>query len=157
MLVGARFPRVVALFIDTVVFSVAAATRRHQRIGDIVAGTVAVDARNVSLPPLTRRRTRVAMAVGAVVALLGSSLAIEYFGQPPLVIQGILNTSHSPGWSHVGFGNPVWTLGQATYPITSVGTNPCSGELTLHWNGPLRGWSQSTWSWSCILGHPAGQ
>src|SRR5207245_108005 len=70
-------------------------TRRHQRLGDLLAGTVVVPLAAVSYPPLpsgVRRRRVVGLAaVTAVLLVLCGTFA--YFGRPPLVIEGAKNTS----------------------------------------------------------------
>jgi uncharacterized RDD family membrane protein YckC len=123
-------------------------TRRHQRLGDRLAGTVVVPVSAFASPPLPpdieRRRL---MRVAAATALLLLSCAVfSYFGRPPLVIEGEKNTSagiFSEGVSRYTLGSPRWESGTVTYPITyelARTAQSCQGLITLNWN-----WSQAGW------------
>src|SRR2546423_13407962 len=72
------------------------ATKRHQRLGDMLAATVVVRLAAVSYPPLpsgVRRRRMIGLAaVTAVLLVLCGTLA--YFCRPPLVIEGAQKHSH---------------------------------------------------------------
>jgi uncharacterized RDD family membrane protein YckC len=127
------------------------ATRKHQRLGDRLAGTLVVSADAVIDPPLPpdvrRRRT---IGVAAVAAfLLALCAGFAYFGRPQLVVEGAKNTStgiFSEGISSYRLGSPRWGTGTVTYPITYeiARTNQtCQGLITLDWK-----WSNGGWEFS---------
>jgi uncharacterized RDD family membrane protein YckC len=125
------------------------ATKRHQRLGDLLAGTVVLPVAAVTYPPLqpTVRRGRViGMAVAAAV-LLACCTVFAYFGRPPLVIEGAKNTSDfifSEGVSSYTLGSPRRGTGTVTYPITyelAKTAQTCRGEVTLNWNWSSLGWA----------------
>jgi uncharacterized RDD family membrane protein YckC len=124
------------------------ATRRHQRLGDLLAGTVVVPVAAVTgpaLPPGARRR-RVIGVTAVTLVLLAFCAAFAYFGRPPLVIEGAKNTGNgifSGGVSSYTLGSPQWGTGTVTYPITyelARTSQTCRGFITLNWN-----WSQAGW------------
>jgi uncharacterized RDD family membrane protein YckC len=123
-------------------------SRQHQRLGDRFARTIVVPAGVVvhalSPPGLRRRR---AIALTALVAvLLGFCAWFDYFGRPPLVIEGAKNTGTSLFGRGIGsytLGSARWGNGTVTYPITdqiAQTGQSCAGEITLAWNGFLMGW-----------------
>ncbi len=131
------------------------ATRTHQRLGDRIAGTRVVRVENVAQPGEPRavmRRRKVAIAAGFAVFLVICG-AFQYWGRPPLVIQGLKQTGQL-------FGQPLssYTLGQAqwgnstvTYPITftTQRTNQtCRGEIQLAWTFP-GGWNEASGQFNC--------
>jgi uncharacterized RDD family membrane protein YckC len=129
-------------------------TANSQRVGDRWAGTtvVARDAAVAEDPRATRRPAPGASrAVGlALGAALVFTLAFNYFGRPPLVIEGMFNQHQllDPGVTVYGLGSPQWGFGTVTYPITAAeGAKTCSGTITLDWL--LMGWIESQASWSC--------
>jgi uncharacterized RDD family membrane protein YckC len=133
------------------------ATRRHQRLGDLLAGTIVLPVADVSYPPLPpgvrRRRARgVAAATGVLLILCG---VFAYFGRPPLVIEGAKNTSQgvfSEGVSSYTLGSPQWGTGTVTYPITyevARTTQSCRGFITLNWNWGSAGWVFSSGETQC--------
>ena len=123
-------------------------TRRHQRLGDRLAGTVVVPVSAFASPPLPPdiRRRRVIGVAAATALLLLSCAVFSYFGRPPLVIEGEKNTSagiFSEGVSRYTLGSPRWETGTVTYPITyelARTAQSCQGLITLNWN-----WSQAGW------------
>jgi uncharacterized RDD family membrane protein YckC len=124
------------------------ATRRHQRLGDLLAGTVVVPVPAVTgpaLPPGARRR-RVIGVTAVTLVLLAFCAAFAYFGRPPLVIEGAKNTGNgifSGGVTSYTLGSPQWETGTVTYPIAyemARTSQTCRGFITLNWN-----WSQAGW------------
>jgi uncharacterized RDD family membrane protein YckC len=124
------------------------ATRRHQRLGDLLAGTVVVPVAAVTGPALLpgARRRRVIGVTAVTLVLLAFCAAFAYFGRPPLVIEGAKNTGNgifSGGVSSYTLGSPQWGTGTVTYPITyelARTSQTCRGFITLNWN-----WSQAGW------------
>jgi uncharacterized RDD family membrane protein YckC len=124
------------------------ATRRHQRLGDLVSGTIVVPVAAVTyppLPPVVRRRRVIGLSVVTAVLLVACG-AFAYFGRPPLVIEGDMNTStgiFSEGVSSYTLGSPRWGTGTVTYPVTyqlARTTQTCRGFITLNWNWGFAGW-----------------
>jgi uncharacterized RDD family membrane protein YckC len=123
-------------------------TKRHQRLGDLLAGTIVVPLAVVTYPPLPQavRRRRVIGLAAVTAALLVVCGAFAYFGRPPLVIEGAKNTSQgvfSEGVSSYTLGSPRWEVGTVTYPVTyevARTTQRCRGFITLNWNWGFAGW-----------------
>ena len=132
-------------------------TRRHQRLGDLLAGTLVVPLAAVSYPPLPsgvrRRRVIGLAAVTAVLLVLCGTFA--YFGRPPLVIEGAKNTSQgifTDGVNSYTLGSPRWGTGTVTYPVTyelARTTQTCRGFITLNWNWGFAGWVLGTGESQC--------
>jgi len=129
-------------------------TANSQRLGDKWAGTTVVG-RDVALaqdPSATRRPppgARRALGIVLVAALL-FTIAFDYFGRPPLVIEGMYNQRQLMFMDLSGYrlGDAQWGFGSVTYPITAVeGAKTCSGSITLTWS--FTGWDESQASWSC--------
>jgi hypothetical protein len=129
-------------------------TTNSQRVGDRWAGTTVV-ARDVAVaqdPRATRRPPHGAgKTLGAsLVAALLFTIAFDYFGRPPLVIEGMYN-QHQLGMTDITsyrLGHAQWGVGHVTYAITAVeGTKTCSGSVTLDWFG--LGWTESQAQWTC--------
>jgi uncharacterized RDD family membrane protein YckC len=133
------------------------ATKRHQRLGDRLAGTVVVPVAAVIYPPLPPRvLRRRAIGVAAVFALLLAFCGVfAYFGRPPLVIEGEKNTSDGvfrEGVSSYTLGSPSWGTGTVTYPITyelARTSQTCRGVITLDWRWDFLGWVFSTGQSQC--------
>ncbi len=133
------------------------ATRRHQRLGDLLAGTVVVPAAAVTSPALSPgvRRRRMIGVTTLTAVLLALCAAFAYFGRPPLVIEGARNTGNgifNGGVSSYTLGSPHWGTGSVTYPITyeMARTNQtCRGQITLNWDGFLAGWQFSSSETQC--------
>ena len=133
------------------------ATKRHQRLGDLLAGTIVVPAVAVSHPPLQASvRRRRAIGVASVTAvLLAFCAGFAYFGRPPLVIEGAKNTSEgifTDGVSSYTLGSPRWGTGTVTYPVTyemARTTQTCRGFITLNWNWGFAGWVFSSGESQC--------
>ena len=128
-------------------------TRGSQRLGDIAAGTTVVSQHRALDPGATRRSGRTArrwLAIALAAAAL-FTIGFDYFGRPPLVIQGLFNERLGFGQDVVNYslGHPIWGFGQVTYPMTlrtSIAT--CIGEITLTWS--VIGWNESANNYSCI-------
>lgn len=135
-------------------------TADSQRLGDRAAGTTVVYRHRALGPGATlgstpsARRTLVAMLVAALLL----SMAFDYFGRPPLVIQGMYNTQSllMRQVTSYSLGRPQWGFGEVTYPIT-VTTSPdtpvnggkiCAGSIHLGWGWP-EGWNAGSASWDC--------
>lgn len=131
------------------------ATRSHQRLGDRLARTLIVRAQDVREPLPTRTiiKRRVAAVVAGLILFLVICGAFQYWGRPPLVIQGLQRTGQllgQPVSSYV-LGPPRWGSGTVTYPIQFVRarTNQsCNGEISLAWSFPT-GWHESIAQSSC--------
>jgi uncharacterized RDD family membrane protein YckC len=129
-------------------------TTNSQRVGDRWAGTTVV-ARDVALaqdPRATRRPPRGAgrMLGAFLVAALMFTIAFDYFGRPPLVIEGMFNQHRllTTDVTSYRLGDAQWGVGHVTYPITAVeGTKTCTGSVTLDWFG--LGWTESQAQWTC--------
>jgi uncharacterized RDD family membrane protein YckC len=132
-------------------------TRRHQRLGDLLAGTLVVPLRVVTYPPLPSdvRRRRAIGLTAVTVVLLTLCGTFAYFGRPPLVIEGTKNTSQgifTDGVSRYTLGAPRWGTGTVTYPVTyelARTTQTCQGFITLNWNWGFAGWVFSSGEWQC--------
>jgi uncharacterized RDD family membrane protein YckC len=129
-------------------------TTNSQRVGDRWAGTT-VAARDEAVawdPHATRRPPPGARRVLGcfVFAALLFTVAFDYFGRPPLVIEGMYN-QHQLLMSDVTsyrLGDAQWAFGRVTYPITALeGTKSCAGSITLDWFG--LGWTESQAQWTC--------
>jgi len=129
-------------------------TTNSQRVGDRWAGTTVV-ARDVALaqdPRATRRPPPGAgrMLRAFLVAALLFTIAFDYFGRPPLVIEGMFNQHRllTTDVTSYRLGDAQWGVGHVTYPITAVeGTKTCTGSVTLDWFG--LGWTESQAQWTC--------
>jgi uncharacterized RDD family membrane protein YckC len=133
------------------------ATKRHQRLGDMLAGTIVVPLSVVTyppLPPVVRRRRVIGLAAVTAVLLVVCG-AFAYFGRPPLVIEGAKNTSQgvfSEGVSSYTLGSPQWGTGTVTYPITyevARTSQTCRGMITLDWSWFFPGWVFSSGESQC--------
>jgi uncharacterized RDD family membrane protein YckC len=128
-------------------------TTNSQRLGDLAAGTTVVYRHRALEPGATRssgRRARQVLAT-SLVAAAAFTIAFDYFGRPPLVIDGMFNTRKAfpSGVTAYSLGNPQWGLGTVTYAFTaSTPSSACSGTITLQWFG--LGWTEGTSSFSCL-------
>ncbi len=137
---------------------------RHQRIGDMAAGTVVADVSSVphAVRPLqeSRRNTRALLAGLALFALF--CLGFSYRGRPPLLIESWRNTGQyffeRPVASYT-LGTAQWSWGQVNYPFTyhpNTGRGLCHGQMTLRWRGVFEGWILGDGSSYCeVKGRPA--
>ncbi len=116
---------------------------RRQRLGDRVAHTVVVRAESAPLayqPPAVVRR-RLAGLLAAVALFVVLCFGFSYYGRPPLVIQGLVNTRTLVAGQAITsytLGAPKRSRSTVTYPIrytTAAAHGPCRGAVTLHWGG----------------------
>lgn len=127
--------------------SVALLSPWRQRLGDHFASTVVLPQAAVTEPPLTpaARRRRLALVGVVLLAYLAFSGAFFYYGRPPLIVQGMVNTQQMmfrDGVSAYTLSAPVWGPGTVTYQIEYVTEHPvdtCQARLTLAWALPT-GW-----------------
>jgi uncharacterized RDD family membrane protein YckC len=132
------------------------ATGHHQRLGDMAGGTIVASATELAPWQPSRVRLRTVTIAGAAIALVAASLTFDYFGRPPLVIQGMHNTAQLLGPTQgtlAGYrlGDATWGSGTVTYPITyALATGrQCQGSITLRWGGFLEGWDSAYGSVGC--------
>jgi uncharacterized RDD family membrane protein YckC len=140
---------------------------RRRRLGDHLAGTLVVSAD--SLPALSRRLSRpwVRLSVLAILcaSFIACCLSFDYYGRPPLVIQGLANGSGPvPATLFTDRGTitdltlsqPSWQANTVTYAMTfhafqhGIESN-CQGHITLIWLGFLDGWGDYQGDTTC---HP---
>jgi uncharacterized RDD family membrane protein YckC len=129
-------------------------TANSQRVGDKWAGTTVVYRHHALHPGETINAGRSARVwVGAIVAALVLFTALfDYFGRPPLVVEGIFNTGldFPRGVTSYSLGPAQWGLGSITYPVKTYGRTSaadCTGSITLTWQ--VFGWQDSTGSFEC--------
>jgi hypothetical protein len=93
------------------------------------------------------------------VAWVAFSVHFLYYGRPPLVVQGMMNTRQmmfSDGVSSYTLSAPVWGSGTVTYQIAYVTEQPvdtCHARLTLAWS-PATGWEPRYGEASCATHSP---
>jgi len=128
------------------------ATRGSKRLGDIVAGTTVVYAHRAREPAATRTSSRRAQLVlaGALAVVLLFTVAFDYFGRPPLIIQGNFNQHILLGdLDSYALGQPTWGFGSVTYPVHGrAGAQVCAGSIKLTWE--FLGWTESSASLECV-------
>lgn len=133
-------------------------SRHHQRLGDRLAGTVVVPRPAVTSAPLEGAavRRRGATLAAGLALLLAFCAWFDYFGRPPLVIEGLKNTGElfffREPVSSYQLGSARFASGSVTYPITyriASTDQACEGELTLRWNGFLTGWQPGESTGTC--------
>lgn len=133
----------------------------RQRLGDHLADTVVLPQEAVAeprLPPATRRWRLLLVGVVLLVCLAVSA-TFFYYGRPPLVVQGLVNTQQMmfrDGVSSYTLSAPIWGSGTVTYQIAYVTERPvdtCHARLTLVWTLPT-GWEPSYSEASCATHTP---
>jgi uncharacterized RDD family membrane protein YckC len=133
----------------------------RQRLGDQLADTVVLPQEAVAEPRLTPsawRRRRLLVGV-VLLACLAGSATFFYYGRPPLVVQGLVNTHQlmfRDGVSSYTLSAPIWGSGTVTYQIAYVTEHPvdsCHSRLTLVWTLPT-GWEPSYAEASCTHHSP---
>jgi uncharacterized RDD family membrane protein YckC len=127
-------------------------TPAAQRLGDLAAGTTVVHRHHALEPGATRSSGRTARRVlaGAIAAAALFTIAFDYFGRPPLVIQGNFNERLGFGSDATSYslGSPTWGFGTVTYPLTlHRGSQTCSGSIELVWS--FLGWNEGQMSYDC--------
>jgi uncharacterized RDD family membrane protein YckC len=126
-------------------------TAGSQRLGDMAAGTTVVYRHRALEPGATRsagsaaRRWLWTLVLAAVLF----TLAFNYFGRPPLVIEGMFNQGQiAPGVTSYRLGDPQWGFGTVTYPVVApTESTVCRGTITLQWF--MLGWSGGGSSFAC--------
>lgn len=114
-------------------------TANSQRVGDRWAGTTVVRRDEAVEPHATRRPPPGARRLLGVALLLALviTLAFDYLGRPPLVIEGMYNEHRlfDPNVTGYSLGSPQWSLGRVIYPVTMVRNGQaCAGTLELDWS-----------------------
>jgi uncharacterized RDD family membrane protein YckC len=127
-------------------------TGYSQRLGDRWARTTVVARDHALEPGATRHPIHGTgrMLAAILLAALLFTIAFDYFGRPPLVIEGLFNTrSAFPNVvTSYTLSNPQWGLGTVTYDVTAGSSSgACSGTVTLQWFG--LGWTEGQSSLNC--------
>jgi len=133
----------------------------RQRLGDLLAHTLVLPREAVAEPWLTpaARRWRLLLVGVALFASLAFSASYFYYGRPPLVVQGLMNTRQmmfQDGVSAYTLSVPRWGSGVVTYDIAYTTEQPvdtCRARLTLTWTFP-GGWEPSDGEASCARHTP---
>jgi uncharacterized RDD family membrane protein YckC len=128
-------------------------TAYSQRLGDRAAGTTVVHRNHALIPGATRasspRAKRIA-GIGLVAAFV-FTLAFNYFGRPPLLIEGLYNERLLPmGDGGYTLASPHWSLDRVTYHVTGkqAGSgHPCTGSITFEWS--WMGWQNAGSGFTC--------
>jgi uncharacterized RDD family membrane protein YckC len=128
-------------------------TANSQRLGDLAAGTTVVYRHRALEPGATRSASPRARRIGTILlaAAVLFTITFNYFGRPPLVVEGSFNTRRDFPWAVTAYtlGTPEWGLGTVTYPITaSTRFSACNGTITLRWS--VLGWTEGGSSFSCV-------
>jgi uncharacterized RDD family membrane protein YckC len=123
-----------------------------QRLGDMAAGTTVVartDALDVGATRTAGRMALGALVAGLMIAIV-FTIAFDYYGRPPLVLQGLYNEHQLLGVDVTAYelGTAQWSADRVTYPITFYsGQKQCSGTVELNWAGT--DWQMGEASWVC--------
>lgn len=126
------------------------ATPAAQRIGDLAAGTTVVYRHREGVTRASGRTARRILVAAFVAAVVVTGL-FDYFGRPPLVIDGMYKTGHLVGPPLTGYslGQPRWGFGTVTYPISGTADGKrCSGTVELKWN--VFGWAGAGAQMLCV-------
>lgn len=130
------------------------ATRGSQRLGDRAAGTTVVYRHRASDPDATRHAgpSAVRALAAALVAAALFTIAFNYFGRPPLIVEGEFNqhTMIGADVTTYSLGSPTWGIGKITYPMklwTQTG-GVCTGTIGLRWG--FLGWNPDSASYGCV-------
>jgi uncharacterized RDD family membrane protein YckC len=129
-------------------------TTNSQRLGDLAAGTTVVYRHRAMEPGATRRAgPAAARAVAAILAAaVFFTIVFDYFGRPPLVVEGEFNQHRTIGADVTSYslGSPTWGFGEVSYPIklsTRAG-GVCTGTMVLRWRSIS--WNVSESSYTCL-------
>jgi uncharacterized RDD family membrane protein YckC len=127
-------------------------TGSSQRLGDVFARTTVVKREHALAPWATRHAPHGAnRLLGTALGLaLVFTIAFDYFGRPPLVLEGLNNEHQLMARDLTSFqlGTPRWALGRVTYPFTAYEAGrACTGAATLNWN--WFGWDMSDGTLLC--------
>ena len=129
-------------------------TTNSQRLGDLSAGTTVVYRHRAWEPGATRHAGLQARRIAGTLLVAAAlfTVAFDYFGRPPLVIEGLFNVRQlAPGGvTSYTLGDPQWGLGTVTYSVAAA-TNSglCNETVTLQWFG--LGWTEGTSSFGCLV------
>jgi uncharacterized RDD family membrane protein YckC len=128
-------------------------TTNSQRLGDRLAGTTVVRRDHALRPGETRSPSPKAKRIAGItlVAALLFTIAFNYFGRPPLVVEGAFNARELFPRAVTAYtlGNPEWGLDTITYHVTaSTPSSTCNGTITLRWY--VLGWGAGGSSFSCL-------
>jgi len=129
------------------------ATPGAQRLGDLAAGTTVVYQHRALELGATRQSSPSARRalLAALLAALLFTAAFDYFGRPPMFIDGLFKQGLllNPDLESYSLGQPRWGLGSVTYPLSGrTATESCSGSVQLSWQ--LFGWAESTSQLLCV-------
>ncbi|BCL77848.1 RDD family protein [Ktedonobacteria bacterium brp13] len=136
---------------------------RHRRLGDHLAGTLVVskDSVLVAAQPRSYFWLRLGTLTFLCACLVTFCLGFDYYGRPPLVIQGLTNANApSPIFTDRGTITDLTqhqTLAKdntVTYAVTFTALNhgtrsQCQGNITLTWTGFPNGWSGASGETTC--------
>jgi len=129
-------------------------TTNSQRLGDRLAGTTVVRREHALRPGETRSASPKAKRIAgiALVAAFVVTLAFDYFGRPPLEIQGLYNVGQLRPIGNSGYalGSPHWSWGRVTYPLTGLQEKtgfPCKGSISFEWSA--FGWHEAGAGFVC--------
>lgn len=126
------------------------ATPSAQRIGDLAARTTVIY-RHREGATRTSGRTARRILVAVLAAAVVVTGLFDYFGRPPLVIDGMYKTGHlvGPQLAAYSLGTPRWGFGTVTYPITGTAAGQrCSGTVELKW--AVFGWDEAGAQMLCV-------
>lgn len=127
-------------------------TGYSQRLGDRWARTTVVARDHALEPGDTRhpvRGTGRTLAAILLAALL-FTIAFDYFGRPPLILEGLFNQHQLLGSDVTSYklGASTWAPGHITYPFMMYSAGKaCSGTLQMDWS--WTGWEQNDATWEC--------
>ncbi len=127
-------------------------TAGAQRLGDMAAGTTVVYRHHALVRGTTRRSgsiAPVALAAALIVAML-YTIAFNYFGRPPLIVDGDFNQHLLIGHLDTyALGQPTWGWGTVTYPLYGrAGNQICAGSVDFKWG--FLGWSEGSSGLACV-------
>ena len=128
-------------------------TTNSQRLGDRLAGTTVVRREHALQPGATRSASPKAKRFAgiALVAAFLFTLAFNYIGRPPLVVEGSFNTRQLFPRDVTAYtlGNQERSLDTVIYHVTAyTPSSKCSGTITLRWS--VLGWTEGGSSFSCL-------
>jgi hypothetical protein len=89
--------------------------------------------------------------VAALLTLALCTAVFDYFGRPPIVIDGMFKEQRLPNSALLSYslGPPAWGFGTVTYPLNGrTATEECTGSVQLSWQAV--GWVESTSRLLCV-------
>ena len=128
-------------------------TPYSQRLGDLVARTTVVFRQHAVEPGAARTSGQTAKRalIAALLAVLLFTAGFDYFGRPPVVIDGMFKEHRllNPDLQSYSLGQASWGFGMVTFPLRGrTATESCSGSVQLSWQ--LFGWAESTSQLLCV-------